>query len=159
MTYTVDGFCDFLEEYRLFLSELLDATGEKLALVLEGDVKTLELHLKKEQAMAMKIEALEKSRIDFQMHIGFDGMSLSQIIAKCEDDVLREELGLLYGEINYCISAIRELGGHISSVAGERIEDIRLRTPKSESSAIYYDGSGHRSSGKPSTTLMGGKRI
>lgn len=75
---------------------------------MSGDPKKLESMLQLQQAETMKLQNMEKSRIEKQSQLGYAGLTAQQLIAAVSDEKQKEKLAAVLDEITQSALALKE---------------------------------------------------
>lgn len=82
---------DLMDSLIELLDEIIKLENLKLDAIAVNDVKKLENFMKDEQVLTLRLKGMDSKREAAQQELGFDGMSLGQIVEKLESPY-REEL-------------------------------------------------------------------
>lgn len=83
-------FYHFMQEYISFLDEMVEVQKTQLEAVLSKQVKQVEKSVATLQTFLMRLDGMEKKRMDLQAKAGYGDMTFSQIIEHTPNDQKQE---------------------------------------------------------------------
>ncbi len=98
-------FYNFVQEYIVFLDQMIEAQKTQLEAVLSKQVKQVEKSVASLQTFLMKLDSMEKKRMELQEQAGYDDMTFRQIIETASDSQ-RQELQTLFEGMEKRVSDI-----------------------------------------------------
>jgi len=111
----------------------------KTAVIIEGDIEKLDEILNTEHMMHMKLQSIEKKRIETMRALGLAGKTLVDVIelANEQDKV---KLDQILDDLNNYIDALRQINDHNTRLVKSRLEIIAsvtklFKEPKAASAA------------------------
>ena len=111
----------------------------KTAIIIEGDIDKLDETLNTEHMMHMKLQGIEKKRIETMRNLGLAGKTLVDVIelAKGKD---KEKLTQILEDLNFYIDALKQINDQNTRLVKSRLEIISsvskmFREPKSAGKA------------------------
>ena len=110
---TFQGFINIIEEMILFFSQATAVEMQKLKAVEKNRISLLEDFMKKEQVMNMKLRAFDKRRDILQTELGYEKLSLREILEKSspeEKKLLTPLIEQLESEVNLFSNTLDSAG-------------------------------------------------
>ncbi len=86
---------------------MLEFEQEKRQALLADDMERLEAMIQNQQAAIMKLESLEKQRLEAQEKAGYDRMSADEILKVMPEGPEKEEMAQQVGELRKTLEEIR----------------------------------------------------
>ena len=111
----------------------------KTAVIVEGDIEKLDEILNTEQMMHMKLQSIEKKRIEAMRVLGLAGKTLVDVIGLANGPD-KEKLSEILDDLNNYIDALRQINDHNTKLVKSRLEIIAsvtklFKEPKAASTA------------------------
>ena len=97
-----------IEEQIDFFSEAVIVEQKKLDAAQKNRVTFVEDCMKKEQAMVLKLRGFDKKREEIQADLGFNGLSLQQIVERCDEEK-KSQLLPLTSQLKTQVSLFRSI--------------------------------------------------
>lgn len=138
MTQELKLFAEATRRVQQQLSEMIASEKEKRQALLTQDMTRLEAVLPAQQAMVMKLESLEKKRMEAQEAAGFSGLTAAAILEKLSPEE-RTQLEPLFRETRETATVYSELNRAALEIANTelRLMDQIVRNAGVESSGLY----------------------
>ena len=86
---------------------MLEFEQEKRQALLAEDMNRLESMIQSQQAAIMKLESLEKQRVDAQEKAGFGAMTATEILGTMKESPEKTELAIHIGTLRHALEEIR----------------------------------------------------
>ena len=122
---------------------MLEFEQEKRQALLSDDLDRLEDMIQAQQAAIMKLESLEKQRMEAQAKAGYHSLTAAEIIELLEDSPDRETLERQVNELRQTLEDIRYQNGRSLEIARANIQIINtLATGKEQKTGqgVYKKG-------------------
>lgn len=104
-----------------------DIEETKTAAIVGGDIEKLDEILNTEQMLHMKVQSLEKKRIETMKNLNLDGKTLTYVIELAEGDE-KEKLSEIYDELNFYIDSIKQINEYNTKLVKSRLDIISVVT-------------------------------
>jgi hypothetical protein len=111
---------------------MLEFEQEKRQALLSDDMDRLEAMIQTQQASIMKLESLEKQRLDAQERAGFGNMPAVEILSKMHDGPEKAELTRHVGDLKQTLEDIRFHNEKSLEIARANLNLISALTSKQE---------------------------
>jgi hypothetical protein len=118
---------------------MLDFESDKRKALLESDINNLSAVLQSQQATMMKLENIEKRRIEAQEKAGFGEMKADEIIAKIDDAEQKNSFTVAVNELRAIVEEIQRLNKISIDIAKSnlKIANTILQQQQSENAGVY----------------------
>ena len=118
---------------------MLDFESDKRKALLESDINNLGVVLQSQQATMMKLENIEKRRIEAQEKAGFGEMKADEIIDKIEDAEQKNSFTVTVNELRAIVEEIQRLNKISIDIAKSnlKIANTILQQQQSENAGVY----------------------
>lgn len=128
-----------LEECLVECKKMLDFESDKRKALLESDINNLSVVLQSQQATMMKLENIEKRRIEAQEKAGFGEMKADEIIDKIEDAEQKNSFTVMVNELRAIVEEIQRLNKISIDIAKSnlKIANTILQQQQSENAGVY----------------------
>ena len=153
----MNEFAEFLTATERCVAQcksLLEFEHEKRQALLSDDLDRLESMLQAQQAAIMKLESMEKQRVEAQHKAGYHNLTAEEIIELLDDSPDKEALVQQVGELKQTLEDIRYQNSKSLEIARANIQIINtLATGKAQNQnqGVYKKGqTGAISQGIPS---------
>lgn len=141
MTTQMEAYLEASDRVYEQLRSLVDAEQEKRQALLDHNMDRLSEILHAQQAQVMRLEGLEKKRLQAQQDAGFGGLTGSQIAARLDgSDKTRMEESLK--RLTGVTDELRELNRLAMDIADSELKliDMLLRSSQEKTSGLYTAG-------------------
>jgi len=123
----LDSLMQTLETEVGIYKDFKDIEEGKTAVIVEGDIEKLDDILNTEHMMHMKLQGVEKKRIETMRSLGLAGKTLVDVIAlAAEKD--KPRLNGILDDLNLYIDALRQINDHNTKLVRARLEIIETVT-------------------------------
>ena len=95
----------------------------KTAVIIEGDIEKLDEILNREHIMHMKLQSIEKKRIETMRGLGLAGKTLADVISVAQGRA-KEKLSEILNELNDYIDDLKQINDHNTKLVKARLEII-----------------------------------
>ena len=124
----------------------------KTSAIVSGDIEKLDEILNTEQMLHMKVQSLEKKRVEIMRNLNLDGKTLIYVIELAEGEE-KEKLSEIFEELNFYIDSIKQINDYNTKLVKSRLEIISvvteyLKEPASKSPKNINTGSFAKIAGK-----------
>ena len=99
----------------------------KTSAIVSGDIEKLDEILNTEQMLHMKVQSLEKKRMEIMRNLNLDGKTLIYVIDLAEGDE-KEKLSEIYDELNFYIDSIKQINEYNTKLVKSRLDIISVVT-------------------------------
>ena len=99
----------------------------KTTAIVGGDIEKLDEILTVEQMLHMKVQSLEKKRIETMRTMNLDGKTLIYVIELAEGEE-KEKLSEIYDELNFYIDSIKQINEYNTKLVKSRLDIISVVT-------------------------------
>ena len=99
----------------------------KTSAIVNGDIEKLDEILTIEQMLHMKVQSLEKKRIETMRNLNLDGKTLIYVIELAEG-AEKEKLTEIYEELNFYIDSIKQINEYNTKLVKSRLDIISVVT-------------------------------
>ena len=99
----------------------------KTSAIVNGDIEKLDEILTVEQMLHMKVQSLEKKRIETMRNLNLDGKTLIDVIELAESED-KEKLSEIYDELNFYIDSIKQINEYNTKLVKSRLDIISVVT-------------------------------
>ncbi|MDR1193725.1 MAG: flagellar protein FlgN [Peptococcaceae bacterium] len=153
MTAEITGFLMATRRCADQCRVMLDNEREKRQALLSDDIERLESMLQSQQAAIMRLEGLEKRRLDAQAKAGFAAMTAGEILAAMKDGEDKEELRRQVGDMKSALEEIKQNNERALEIARNNLQMMNAlnagQEGRPENQGIYRPG---QSGGPEGTT-------
>lgn len=154
----MNKFTDFLTATERCVAQcktMLEFEQEKRQALLSDDMDRLENMIQAQQAAIMKLESLEKQRMEAQEKAGYHKLSAEEILKLLDDGPDKEALAQQAGELKQTLEEIRYQNDRAMEIARANlqiIETLAAGTEHKDYQGVYkpVQGSGAKFQGSPS---------
>ena len=80
MNDKVLSFFQFMVKYTEFMDSMVEQEDKKYGALISNDIARMDKAISEQQAMLMRLEVLEKQRVEMQDNIGFKNFTFKQIL-------------------------------------------------------------------------------
>ena len=99
----------------------------KTSAIVSGDIEKLDEILNTEQMLHMKVQSLEKKRVETMRNLNLDGKTLIYVIELAEGEE-KEKLSEIYDELNFYIDSIKQINEYNTKLVKSRLDIISVVT-------------------------------
>ena len=99
----------------------------KTSAIISGDIEKLDEILNTEQMLHMKVQSLEKKRIETMRNLNLDGKTLIYVIELAEGED-KEKLTEIFEELNFYIDSIKQINEYNTKLVKSRLDIISVVT-------------------------------
>ena len=99
----------------------------KTSAIVSGDIEKLDEILNTEQMLHMKVQSLERKRIETMKELNLDGKNLAYVIDLAEGEE-KEKLSEIYEELNFYIDSIKQINEYNTKLVKSRLDIISVVT-------------------------------
>ena len=99
----------------------------KTAAIVGGDIEKLDEILNTEQMLHMKVQGIEKRRIEIMGSLNLEGKTLMYVIELSEGEE-KEKLSEIYDELNFYIDSIKQINDYNTKLVKSRLDIISVVT-------------------------------
>lgn len=136
MTETMQSYMQATEKVLAQLKTMAAAEQEKRQALLRHELERLESLLQEQQAMAMKLDGLEKRRYAAQAAAGFAGMTGDQIVERV-GPAERPAVSALFAQLRGAAAELRELNQVSMDIADAELRLMERAARPSEREAAH----------------------
>jgi hypothetical protein len=111
----IDDLMVFLNEYAIFLEDMIKVEQEKLSALVTNDLVRIEHSITEQQATAKQFENMERKRLVIQADAGYQDRTFSEIIEAVELEK-KDQLQTTFNRIQKAISQIKFLNNKAMDV-------------------------------------------
>ncbi len=116
-----DEIIAFMEKYNDTYRDMVVFLTEKMAKVMDDDLLWLLESVDDEQALIMKIQSQENSRLTFFAELGIDDdIKVKELIEKAPEE-RKVKLQMIYDDLTGYIARIRKLNGEITETVEKKL--------------------------------------
>ena len=144
-------FRNLMEEYTVFLEEMVEREKEKYAALVSYDPKRTDKAVAEQQAFNMRLAQLEERREETQRRAGWEGCTFREIIDRAEG-AEKEALADLFARFENAINEIRYYNSRSLSFANEGLRILGAAGVGQK--AGTYDAAGRQSDGVKGASLV-----
>ena len=137
-----EQFYDFMTEYTDFLEETAEKEKDKLSALLSDDLKRIEHCLSEHQSTIKRTELFEKDREKLQKKLGLQGLTLKEIIEKCDDPEEKDLLRKLSARFKAAIDSVKHANKTSLQVAQMNLQIIEDVMPRNVNDPKVYNAKG-----------------
>ena len=116
--------------------------GEKTAVIIEGEIEKLDGILNVEQMLQMKLQDVEKKRINSMRTLGLGEKTLAAVIELADGEEKKKLSGLLE-DLNICIDALKLINERNTKLVMARLDVISSVTKLFKEPGAGAKGSGN----------------
>lgn len=118
---TADKIIAFMEKYNEAYREMVVYLTEKLAKVIDDDLLWLLEAVDDEQALIMKIQSQEKSRLQYFKELDIDENITAQELTSMAPEEKRIRFQMIYDDLTGYIARIRKLNDEITETVEKKL--------------------------------------
>lgn len=107
-------------------AELLKVEKDKTDILIKGDIERLDKLMNAEQALNMRVNGIEKKRINIMNELGMRDKTLKDVIADAKNDELktRGRLFKIYKDLKECTDELKSINEYNSMLIKARLNVI-----------------------------------
>lgn len=144
-------FLVLMEEYTVFLEEMVEREKEKYAALVSYDPKRADKAVAEQQASNMRLAQLEGRREETQRLAGWEGLTFRQILDQTEDSE-KDRLAGLFERFENSVNEIRYYNSRALSFANDGLRI--LGSAGAGKQLGTYDAGGHQRDGAKGASLF-----
>ena len=107
----------------------------KTSAIVSGDIEKLDEILNTEQMLHMKVQSIERKRIETMRNMNLDGKTLIYVIELAEGEE-KEKLSEIFEELNFYIDSIKQINEYNTKLVKSRLDIISVVTEYLKEPAI-----------------------
>lgn len=116
-------FYELMKQYLVFYKEFLEFEKIKLEDVTNNRIDLIDEHVKKEEVFLLRSKGFEVKREAFLKELGFENLTMSEIIEKTPQD-FKEKVSSLFSELSEVLLDLKEINSRCNSMIELRLHRI-----------------------------------